>query len=105
MKQIRIAGGVGLSPSEWENMSPAAFRAWVRGFDDMQKTMAENRRRENYNLAVMVRAAVGANRMPNYERFFPDGKAAKQKEPMTDMQMYQQVLALNAALGGTVAGG
>jgi hypothetical protein len=67
--------------------------------------MAEGRKKDNYNMAVMVRAAVGANRMPGFEQFFPDSQQHGRKEPMTDEQMYQQVLMLNAALGGSVMGG
>ena len=83
-------------------MTPAAFRAYVQGCADREQTQAESERKRDYNLAVMVRAAVGAKRMPDYHRFFPEGAGQSEKKPMSDEQMYQQVLALNAALGGTV---
>jgi len=67
--------------------------------------MAESKKQEDYNMAVMVRAAVGAKRMPSFSQFFPDSQQRGRKEPMTDEQMYQQVLMLNAALGGSVMGG
>ena len=85
-------------------MTPAAFRAYVKGYLEEQKFRIETRQRQDYNLAVMVRAAVGQKRMPDYERFFRGGGQAGPKKPMTDEQMYQQVLALHAALGGTVNG-
>lgn len=95
-----IAGRVGLSPKEWEEMTPAAFHAYVEGYLEEQKAAAELQRRQNYNLAVMVRAAIGSKHMPKYNRLFPE----KRKKQMSDEEMYQQVLALNAMLGGTVSG-
>ena len=83
-------------------MTPAAFRAYVQGCADREQTKTEYERHRDYNLAVLVRAAVGAKRMPDYHRFFPEGAGQSEKKPMSDEQMYQQVLALNAALGGTV---
>lgn len=85
-------------------MTPTAFRAYVRGYLEEQKFRIETRQRQDYNLAVMVRAAVGAKHMPEYERFFKSAGQAGPKKPMSDAQMYQQVLALNAALGGSVNG-
>lgn len=85
-------------------MTPATFRAWIKGYLDVQQAMREGKRHEDYNLAVMFRAAMGSNRMPSFEQVFPDSRRGS-REPMTDEQMYQQVLALNAALGGSVIGG
>jgi len=86
-------------------MTPAAFRAYVKGYLEEERFRMETRQRQDYNLAVMVRAAIGERRMPEYERFYRGGKQAGAKQDtMTDEQMYQQVLALNAALGGTVNG-
>ena len=81
-------------------MTPAAFHAYVEGYLEEQKAAIEIQRRQNYNLAVMVRVAVGTKRMPEYKKFFPE----KRKKQMSDEEMYQQVLALNALLGGTVSG-
>jgi hypothetical protein len=83
-------------------MTPVAFRAYAQGRADWEQARAENDRHRDYNLAVLVRAAVGSKRMPDYKRFFPEGAGRGEKKPMTDEQMYQQVLALNKALGGTV---
>ena len=74
----------------------------MQGCADREQTQTESERKRDYNLAVMVRAAVGAKRMPDYNRFFPEGAGQGEKKSMSDEQMYQQVLALNAALGGTV---
>ena len=82
-------------------MTPAAFRAYVRGYLEEQKFRLEARQRQDYNLAVMVRAAVGEKRMPEYERFFRNQKSRK---AMSDTEICQSILAINAALGGTVNG-
>ena len=74
----------------------------MQGCADREQTQTENERKRDYNLAVLVRAAIGAKRMPDYDRFFPEGAGQSEKKFMSDEQMYQQVLALNAALGGTV---
>lgn len=83
-------------------MTPAAFHAYVEGYLETQKDNLEIQRTMAYNLAIMVRAAVGAKHMPTYKQFFPPQKS---KKTMSDEAMYQQVLALNSMLGGTVSGG
>ena len=74
----------------------------MQGRADWEQAQAESERKHDYNLAVLVRAAVGSKRMPDYKRFFPEGAGRGENKPMTDEQMYQQVLALNKALGGPV---
>lgn len=100
-----IAGRVGISPAGWENMTPSSFRAYVKGYLEEQRYQNETRQRQDYNLAVMVRAAIGEKRMPGYDRFYSEQKKhGKRAQNMSDDQMFQQVLALNKALGGTVNG-
>ena len=82
-------------------MTPAAFRAYVRGYLEEQTYRIETRQRQDYNLAVMIRAAVGEKRMPDYERFF---RSRKSRKAMSDAEICQSILALNAALGGTMNG-
>lgn len=82
-------------------MTPTAFRAYVRGYLEEQKFQIEARQRQDYNLAVMVRAAMGEKRMPEYERFF---RHQKSRKAMSDAEICQSILAINAALGGTVNG-
>ena len=68
---------------------------------------AEKRRREDdrrfaeayiYSLAALIRPMVWAKRPPLFERVFPEREDAK--KPMTDEQMYAQVVALNRMFGG-----
>ncbi len=68
---------------------------------------AERRRREDeqrlteaniYSLAALIRSMVWAKRPPSFERVFPEREDAK--KPMTDEQMYAQVVALNRMFGG-----
>jgi len=101
LEELSLAGRVGISPSEWENMTPAAFNAYVRGYLKEQDAQQEIAAAQNYRLAVMVRSAVWGKRMPPYETFAPK----RSKRSMTDDEMYQSVLALNAALGGKTEGG
>ena len=82
-------------------MTPAAFGAYVQGYLQEQETQQELLAAQNYRLAAIIRAAVWSKRMPPYEHFAP----RKQKKVMTDEEMYQSVLALNAAMGGTADGG
>lgn len=97
---------MGISPNEWENLTPAVFRAFIDGYFDRQKEQADLQRVQNYNLAVMIRSAVWAKiQMPDYSHFCKEGGDDGKPKIMSDEQMYQQVLALNAALGGSVAGG
>lgn len=98
---MALAGRVGISPSEWENMTPAAFNAYVRGYLDDMESRQQMQTALNYQLAGMIRSAVWAKHMPRFEAFTPK----KKKKVMTDEEMYQSVLALNAALGGDAGGG
>jgi len=99
MDQIRAAGRVGMSPETWENTTPAAFNAYIQGYLDSEKERQEAQRVNAYNLAIMVRAAVGAKRMPDYKEFFPGNSGE-----MSDEAMYSTVVAINKALGGSVDG-
>ena len=82
-------------------MTPAAFHAYVQGYLKEQETQQTMTAAQNYRLAVMVRSAIWEKRMPAYETFAPK----QQRRAMTDEEMYQSVLALNAALGGKTEGG
>lgn len=81
-------------------MTPAAFYAYVRGALQAQQDKQEIRQHLVYDLACMVRTAIWGKRMPEYRRFYPP----RHKEIMSDEAMYQQVVALNAMLGGSVDG-
>ena len=82
-------------------MTPASFVAYVRGYLKEQETQQELLAAQNYRLAVIIRTAIWSKRMPDYETFAP----RKQQKVMTDDEMYQSVLALNAAMGGGSDGG
>lgn len=93
---------MGIGPTEWEDMTPASFGAYVKGYLQEQETQQELLAAQNYRLAAIVRAAIWAKHMPPYETFAPKKKRQK---AMTDDEMYQSVLALNTALGGRADGG
>ena len=73
-------------------MTPAEFSAWVRGFEDRE----ELSRRRDYNMAVLIRAAVRMKRMPRYEQ-----PKKKKTAKMKDDEMFKAVQALNKMMGGT----
>lgn len=73
-------------------MTPAEFSAWVRGFEDRE----EWSRRRDYNMAVLIRAAVRMKRMPRYEH-----PKKKKTAKMNDDEMFKAVQALNKMMGGT----
>ena len=73
-------------------MTPVEFSAFVKGFEDRE----EWNRRRDYNMAVLIRAAVRMKRMPKYEQ--PKKKKAA---AMNDDEMFKAVQALNKMMGGT----
>lgn len=73
-------------------MTPVEFSAWVKGFEDRN----EWERRRDYNMAVLIRAAVRMKRMPAFEERRKAKKAA-----MNDEELFKAVQALNKMMGGT----
>ena len=76
-------------------MTPVEFSAFVKGFEDRE----ELGRRRDYNLAVLIRAAVRMKRMPKYEGIAKPRK--KKHEQMSDEELFKAVQALNRMMGGT----
>lgn len=95
-----MAGRLGVSVFEWENMTPAEFNAFAKGHVQEQQEKEELTKANLYALAVMVRAAVHEKRMPAYDKFFGGHEA--RKKIMTDEEMFAAVFALNKAMGGIV---
>lgn len=94
---MSLAAQVGLSPSEWEDMTPSQFYAWTNGYLEKLENDRQLRQADIYNLAALIRAAVWSKHMPKYESVFHRNR---KKKEMTDEQMYSAVLALNAMFGG-----
>ena len=74
-------------------MTPVEFSAWVKGFEDRE----EWNRRRDYNMALLIRAAVRMKRMPKYE----ERSKKKNTCAMNDEEMFKAVQALNKMRGGT----
>ncbi len=74
-------------------MTPVEFSAWVKGFEEREELW----RRHDYDLAVLVRAAIHAKRMPKYEQVDRE----KNRKIMSDEEMFKVVRALNRMMGGT----
>ena len=94
---MMLAARIGVSRSEWENMTPRELMLWSRAFREKVLDDAKMKRREIYTLAGLIRTMVWARHAPSYESVFPE--TARKKE-MTDEQMYAQVCALNKLFGG-----
>ena len=80
-------------------MTPRELWIFSRAFRDRIRGETKARQSEIYCLASLIRSMVWAKHPPRFERVFPDSAGKKE---MTDEQMKLQVLALNAAFGGTV---
>lgn len=77
-------------------MTPAELNTWAGSWGADEERRQERERRSLYNLGAIIRAMVWGKRMPSFEEVFGAGT-----EEMTDQQMYANVRALNALLGGT----
>ena len=80
-------------------MTPRELWIFSRAYRDRVRSEARAKRAEIYALAALIRSMIWAKHPPRFERVFPEDM--RQKE-MTDEQMKQQVLALNAVFGGKV---
>lgn len=94
---MSLAAQAGLSPSEWEDMTPSQFYAWTESVIKKQEDEMRLRQAENYNLAALIRMAVWSKHMPRYESVF---RHSRKKKEMTDEEMYSAVSALNKLFGG-----
>ena len=81
-------------------MTPRSFRCFAEGRGDAIKDRHESTKANIYSLACLIRSAVWAKHMPQYDRIF-----RTEKKRMTDEEMFQNVLALNRMLGGAVEEG
>jgi len=80
-------------------MTPRELWIWSRTYRDRIRDEARMRRVEIYTLSALIRSMVWAKHPPKFDKVFPDNRRRRE---MTDEEMKQQVLALNAMLGGRV---
>lgn len=82
-------------------MTPAELNIYARAYGERQ-TQAQRQRVTNiYSLAALIRSMVWGKHPPSFEQAFPDSKGStKNREEMTDDQMYAMVKGLNALFGG-----
>ena len=79
-------------------MTPRELRIYADAYEDQLRLEKYLTNVRTYNLAVLIRSMVWAKHPPRYESVVPE--EAREREPMTDEQMYDQVRALNALWGG-----
>lgn len=82
-------------------MTPAELRIYADAYIEQLHTDKEVAQVRTFNLAALIRAMVWAKHPPRYEQVFPEDPQTR--KPMTDEEMYAQVRALNALLGGKEA--
>lgn len=77
-------------------MTPAQLNTWAKAVSRKQEELIRLSYGFIYSLAALIRPMIWAKRPPKPEDFIPGAK-----KEMTDEEMYDTVLALNRALGGT----
>lgn len=99
--RLETAARVGIRPAEFDEMTPAEFSAYVRGYIH-ERNAEQNAANHNvYNLANLIRQTILAKHMPEFDSVFR-GSPEKKREPMTDAAMYKMVENLNRIFGGSV---
>ena len=81
-------------------MTPAELKLAADAF--CERTDARRRETEAnlYNLACLIREAVWAKKMPDFERLFP--KAEKKTREQSDDEMFKQAERLCRLFGGEI---
>ncbi len=78
-------------------MTPRQLRIAVEAHNENTQNRIEDIRQELYLQASLMRTFIWSKRKPpSFEKLF----GVRSRCVMTDEEMYRQVLALNAALGG-----
>lgn len=95
---MMLAAQIGLSRSEWEDMTPRELSVWAHAFSERRDAERHTAEVRIYNLAALTRIMIWGKQAPRFESVFPDRK--KPQETMTDEQMFEQVRRLNALFGG-----
>lgn len=81
-------------------MTPVELNIYARAYADQRKQEQRLQVANIYSLAALIRSMVWSKHPPSFDRAFPDAKANKKQENMTDDQMYAMVKGLNALFGG-----
>ena len=81
-------------------MTPAELNIYARAYAERQAQAQRLREANIYSLAVLIRSMVWSKHPLSFDRAFPDGRAKKKQEEMTDDAMYAMVKGLNALFGG-----
>lgn len=79
-------------------MTPAELNLYARACERRREDEQRIAQEHIYTLAALIRSMVWAKSPPSYKRVFPERKKAE--KPMTDEQMYAQVVILNRMFGG-----
>ena len=82
-------------------MTPSELNLAARAYSARTKSEQEFASLMNYQLATLIRAAVWSKRMPEYRSPF---EAKPKQIEQSDDALFASVLALNAAMGGTIEG-
>lgn len=102
-KSLRAALDIGLKPDEWRKMTPAELAMMQRAELRRREREQEERNAQAYILAGLVRRFTWDKVPPTYNEIFHPEKERLDGE-MTDEELFEQVRALNAMLGGREVG-
>lgn len=89
---------MGISFSEWEEMTPAQMSAYAEGYAARRDARQRRTNVDLYNLAVLIGSVTLSKHPISFDRAFPEN--TQPKKEMTDEQMFAMVRGLNALFGG-----
>lgn len=87
---------LGISPSEWERMTPAELNTCAFALRDRRRAEERGEQAKIYNLAALIRPMVWSRHPPDFDEVFPE-----EKPEMDDEAMLAVVRRLNRMMGGT----
>lgn len=83
-------------------MTPAQLAIAAKARTEVLMRDQQIAQAHNYSLACLIRAAVWAKKMPDYDRLTRQGREPGGSGEMTDQQMLDTLTALTKAFGGSV---
>ena len=99
---LRSAIRVGLSISEFEELTPYQLNLILFDYTEKEKVKQESKLFEIYLTAAWTSRWVWAKKVPKFEEIMSKAKSKANKKVMTDDQMLAQVKILNQVFGGTI---
>lgn len=96
MRLLTVAGRMALAPTEFWQMTPKEFNAYLDGFVEREQEAHQNKMIQSYLTAYWNRV----KKMPSLKEVLDEPKTKQEKTPE---QMLETIKRLNEAFGGTVS--